>query len=115
MRAILALVLGIAALLAAACGSSTSVANSCGSSGAAANVNTASSNIFSPSAATITHGQSVCWQNSSAVAHTVTADNGAFNTNLPVGQIFVYMYSTAGSYPYHCTIHSGMTGTITVN
>ena len=116
MRAIFAVVIGVAALL-AACSSSTSttVANSCGSSGATANINTASSNIFSPSAATITHGQSVCWQNSSAVAHTVTADNGAFNTSLPVGQIFVYMFSTAGSYPYHCTIHSGMTGTITVN
>jgi plastocyanin len=82
MRAIFALVIGIAPLLAAACGSSTStsVAKSCGSSGAAANINTASSNIFSPSVATITHGQAVCWQNSSAVAHTVTADNGAFNT-----------------------------------
>jgi plastocyanin len=103
-------------LAVAACGSSTStsVANSCGSSGAAANINTASSNVFSPSAATIAHGQAVCWQNSSSVSHTVTADNGAFNTSLPVGQIFVYTYSTAGSYPYHCTIHAGMTGTITV-
>jgi plastocyanin len=102
-------------LLAAACSSSTSVANSCGSSGANANVNTASSNNFSPTTTTITHGQSVCWQNSSSVAHTVTADDGAFNTSLPVGQIFVHTYATAGSFPYHCTIHAGMTGTVTVN
>ncbi|HXJ29104.1 MAG TPA: cupredoxin domain-containing protein [Gemmatimonadales bacterium] len=98
-----------------ACGSSTSVANSCGSSGASANINTTSSNTFSPKAATITHGQSVCWQNSSSVLHTVTDDGGAFDTNLPVGQIFVHTYSSPGTFPFHCKIHSGMTGTITVN
>lgn len=108
-------VLGIALLAAVACGSSTSVANSCGSSGATANVNTASSNSFSPNTTTITHGQSVCWQNSSSVTHTVTDNNGAFNTNLTVGQILVHTYATAGSFPYHCSIHAGMTGTVTVN
>ena len=98
-----------------ACGSSTSVANSCGSSGASANINATSSNTFSPKTATITHGQSVCWQNSSSVLHTVTDDGGAFDTNLPVGQIFVHTYSSPGTFPFHCKIHSGMTGTITVN
>ena len=98
-----------------ACGSSTSVANSCGSSGASANINATSSNSYSPKTATITHGQSVCWQNSSSVLHTVTDDGGAFDTNLPVGQIFVHTYSSPGTFPFHCKIHSGMTGTITVN
>ena len=115
MRATLALGIGVAVLVAAACGSSTSPANSCGSSGATANINTTSSNTFSPDHATITHGQSVCWQ-ASSVTHTVTSDNGLFNTSLPAGQIFVYTFATAGSYPYHCTIHApGMTGVITVN
>ncbi len=114
MRTIL--VGGVAiALVAAACSSTTSVANSCGSSGANANVNTTSSNNFSPASTTITHGQKVCWQNSSAVTHTVTDDGGAFNTTLPVGNIFVHVYPTAGTFPYHCTIHAGMTGTIVVN
>ena len=98
-----------------ACGSSTSVANSCGSSGASANINATSSNSYSPKTATITHGQSVCWQNSSSVLHTVTDDGGAFDTNLPVGQIFVHTYSSPGTFPFHCKIHLGMTGTITVN
>ncbi len=98
-----------------ACGSSTSVANSCGSSGANANINATSSNSFSPKTATITHGESVCWQNSSSVPHTVTDDGGAFDTNLPVGQIFVHTYSSPGTFPFHCRIHLGMTGTITVN
>ncbi len=103
------------ALLALGCKSSTSVANSCGSSGANANANTTSSNNFSPSTITITAGQKVCWQNSSAVAHTVTDDGGAFDINLPVGNIYVHTYSTAGTFPYHCKIHAGMTGTVVVN
>jgi plastocyanin len=116
MRAVLAISVAVVAVLGAACsGSSTSPANSCGSSGASANVNTTSSNQWSPASTTITHGQSVCWQNSSAVAHTVTDNGGAFDTDLPVGNIFVHIYTVAGSYPYHCKIHAGMTGTITVN
>ncbi len=109
-------VAGVAiALMAAACKSSTSVANSCGSSGANANANTTSSNNFSPATITITAGQKVCWQNSSAVAHTVTDDGGAFDINLPVGNIYVHTYATAGTFPYHCKIHAGMTGTVVVN
>ena len=117
MRAIIGVVavVAVVALVGSACGSSTSPANSCGSSGASANVNTTSSNSFSPNTATITHGQTVCWQNSSSVAHTVTDNGGAFDTNLPVGQIFLHTYATAGTYPYHCKIHAGMTGSITVN
>jgi len=108
---------GVIAALGVACSSSTSVANSCGSSGANANVNATSSNTFSSSHVTITHGEKVCWQNSSSVLHTVTDDGGAFDTDLPVGQVFVHTYPTAGTFNYHCKIHvaSGMTGTVTVN
>src|SRR5713101_9002557 len=115
MRSILVISVIVLAVSGAACGSSTSTANSCGSSGANANVNTTSSNQFSPSSTTITHGQSVCWQNSSSVTHTVTDNGAAFDTNLPVGQIFLHTYATAGTYTYHCKIHAGMTGSIKVN
>ena len=114
MRAMIGVV-AVVALLGSGCGSSTSPANSCGSSGASANVNTTSSNSFSPNAATINHGQTVCWQNSSSVVHTVTDDGGAFDTNLPVGQTFLQTYPTAGTYTYHCKLHAGMTGSINVN
>ena len=115
MRVLLALGIGFSVLAAAACSSSsTSPANSCGSSGANANVNTTSSNSFSPASITIPHGQSVCWQ-SGNVLHTVTDNGGAFDVDLPVGQIFVHTYPAAGTYPYHCKIHAGMTGTVIVN
>jgi plastocyanin len=49
------------------------------------------------------------------LAHTVTADNGDFDVNLPVGTIFLHTYPTAGTYTYHCKNHAAMTGTIVVN
>jgi len=115
MRVLLAVGVGLSLLAVAACSSSpTSTANSCGNSGANANVNTTSSNNFSPASVTVTHGQTVCWQ-AGNVLHTVTDNGGAFDSDLPVGQIFVHMYATAGTYPYHCKIHAGMTGTVIVN
>jgi plastocyanin len=118
MRTLYAIGLGLAAIVAAACSSSTSVANSCGSSGANANVNANGSLQFAPNHTTITHGQSVCWQNTAGFEHTVTSDDGtSFNSDLPAGNIFVHTFPTAGTFTYHCNIHqaSGMTGTITVN
>jgi plastocyanin len=116
MRVLLALGIGFTLLAAAACSSSsTSPANSCGNSGAAANVGATDGQVFSPNHATITHGQSVCWQNNGSITHTVTDNGGAFDTSLPTGQIFVHTYATAGTFAYHCTIHASMTGTITVN
>jgi len=116
MRVLLTVAIGFTVLAAAACSSSsTSPANSCGSSGAFANIGATDAQVFSPNHATITHEQSVCWQNNGSITHTVTDDGGAFNTNLPSGMIFVHIYAAAGTFPYHCTIHSGMIGSITVN
>lgn len=110
--------LGFAALVVAmaACSSSSTGVGSCGQSGANANVNATDSKVFSPSGTTITHGQSVCWQNNGTATHSVTADNGtSFNGTIGPGQTFVQAFPTAGSFPYHCTFHTGMAGTVTVN
>lgn len=116
MRTILALGIPALLLVAVACSSSTAPAQSCGSSGAAANINATGSLNFSPKSATITHGQSVCWENVATFTHTVTSDDGtSFNTSVPAGNRFIYTFATPGTFTYHCNIHSGMTGTITVN
>jgi len=50
-----------------------------------------------------------------AVTHTVTSDNAAWDSgNIPAGGTFKFTFTTAGTFPYHCTIHPGMTGTIIV-
>jgi plastocyanin len=105
------------ALTAAACSDSTSSTNLCANSGAAVTVTAADNYTFTPSAVTITSGQSVCWQNTGHLNHTVIDAGGRFAAaNLPAGQTFVFTFG--GPQPlagFRCGIHSTMTGTIVVN
>ncbi|HVZ55207.1 MAG TPA: cupredoxin family copper-binding protein [Chitinophagaceae bacterium] len=71
---------------------------------------------FSKSDLAVSAGTTVTWTNNDAVAHTVTADDGSFDSgSIASGKTFTHTFSAAGSYPYHCSIHSGMTAKITVN
>ena len=71
---------------------------------------------FSPSNLSVTAGTTVKWTNNDGMTHTVTSNDGAsFDSgNLGAGSSFSHTFSAAGTFPYHCTIHSSMTGTITV-
>jgi plastocyanin len=119
MRPSLIATIAAVAVAAMACNDYTTAsttANACAGSGAAATVNATDGLSFSPAGVTIAHGQAVCWQNTGSVTHTVTSNDGtSFDSNLPGGQTFVHTFSTPGSFAYRCTIHAGMTGTITVN
>ena len=84
--------------------------------GSSATVAATTSLQFQPSSVTITAGGTVTW-NIGGTAHNVTFDNAAPTggdiataANATVSRTF----PTAGSYPYHCTIHGGMNGTVTV-
>jgi plastocyanin len=47
--------------------------------------------------------------------HNITADDGSFTSgNLAPGATFGETFTVAGSYPYHCSIHPTMKGTVTV-
>ena len=102
------------ALAASACGS-TDASLDCSTAGATATVSGTGSLTFSPVSVTIAAGQSVCWQNTSGLSHTVTADGGSFTSPLNPNVTFTHTFATAGAFPYHCTIHAGMVGTVTVN
>jgi plastocyanin len=71
---------------------------------------------FSPATLTITKGTTVTWTNKSDAPHTVTSDNNAFtgSGNLAENQTFQMTFTTAGTFTYHCAIHSYMKATITV-
>ena len=73
------------------------------------------SSAYAPNPVTIAVGGSVTWTNNDSVTHTSTANNGAFSSGAiaPGGQ-YTTTFNTAGSYAYHCTIHPGMVGTVTV-
>lgn len=70
---------------------------------------------FSPNSLTVKVGTKVTWTNNDSVTHTVTENNGAFNSgDLAPGSSFSFTFSKAGTYSYHCSIHPSMTATITV-
>ena len=70
---------------------------------------------FVPQTLTVPVNSTIKWKNMDAVTHTVTSDNAAWDSgNIPAGGTFKFTFTTAGTFPYHCTIHPGMTGTIIV-
>jgi plastocyanin len=70
---------------------------------------------FNPTPKTITIGTTITWTNKDNMDHTVTSNNAIFQSGvLSNGATFNFKFTTAGTYDYHCTIHSGMTGRIIV-
>jgi plastocyanin len=80
---------------------------------------------YTPVNLTVSVGQTVVWTNMGPSAHTVTADDNSFSAQLaaPVttpgypntgGGVYTRTFAAAGVYPYHCTFHPEMKGTITV-
>lgn len=64
---------------------------------------------FSPSVIHLLPGGTVTWTNKDATAHTVTDLNGSFDSgSLDADKTFKFTFATAGTYTYHCTIHSMM-------
>lgn len=73
---------------------------------------------FIPPTLTVALGTTVVWRNESGTFHTVTSDPSAtesFDADVSDGDTFVRQFNTAGNYPYHCEVHNGMTGTLTVS
>jgi plastocyanin len=71
---------------------------------------------FSPATLTVRVGTTVTWTNRDADAHTVTSQHsGPLRSKaLDTGQAYSFTFTTPGSYPYLCTIHPFMTGTVEV-
>jgi plastocyanin len=71
---------------------------------------------FAPNPGTMRVGQTVAWRNADSITHNATQDANRFATsNLGAGATSSPItMSTAGTFTYHCTIHPGMVGTITV-
>ena len=71
---------------------------------------------FAPQTMIVHVGDTITWTNSDSMAHTVTStDGGPLNSgNIAQGGSYSYTFTKAGTYTYDCTIHTYMTGTITV-
>jgi plastocyanin len=77
---------------------------------------------YSPATITVTVGTTVTWSNTGSVIHSVTSDTGAFDSSpscptgacIDPGGSFSHVFSTAGTFTYHCRVHSNMHGTVIV-
>jgi plastocyanin len=96
---------------------STQSGQSGGGPGGSAHAITIKNFAFSPNSITVTPGATVTVTNGDSVAHTVTSKTGAFDTgDIQAGQSKTFTApNKAGSYPYICTIHQYMAGTLTVS
>lgn len=75
----------------------------------------AGSNSFSPNPVEVKVGETVTWINDDSGRHTVTSKDGVFNSELMgKGQSFSYTFDKAGEYPYSCSPHPNMVGTVVV-
>jgi plastocyanin len=125
-RSLLVLMLGALGLV--ACGGSSSPATSAappasvGRAGAnlgAATVMISATTqlIFDPAMQTAHVGDVIEWTNTGSVMHTITFDSepSLSDPSLEPGGVWEVKFTTAGTYRYHCTIHTGMVGTIVVS
>lgn len=73
---------------------------------------------FDAKTVTVKKGTTVTWTNDDTANHTVTFDDSSMSSassgNLTNGATFSYKFDTAGTFAYHCAIHSSMTGTVVV-
>ena len=69
---------------------------------------------FTPGSIDVAVGDEVTWTNGDDTAHTVTSDDDAFDLSLDAGATVSQTFDEAGEFPYHCSIHQSMTGTVVV-
>ncbi len=68
--------------------------------------------LYVPARQTVAVGGTVTWTNNDRVTHTVTFDGA--DIKIKAGETYSRTYPTAGTFPYLCSIHPGMNGTIEV-
>jgi plastocyanin len=71
---------------------------------------------FNPADITATVGQTITFTNGDSAPHTATLDDGSCTTpNIANGASEGLTFNAAGTYPFHCTVHPDMKGTITIS
>ncbi len=70
---------------------------------------------YDPDPVTIEEGGKVIWLNKDSAPHTATAEDGSFDTGtLEEGKLKSETFKEPGTYPYICSIHPDMHGTVEV-
>jgi plastocyanin len=70
---------------------------------------------FMPKTLTVAVGTTVTWTNHDDVPHTVVSTKKVFaSPALDTDQWFSFRFTAPGTYPYFCSVHPMMTGTVVV-
>ena len=85
-----------------------------------------SNQAYGPARVVVHPGETVTWTNNDQIAHSVTADDGSFDSAgalcspsitlgcLQPGQSYGHTFAASGTVNYHCRVHSFMHGTVVV-
>ena len=69
---------------------------------------------YKPATITVKRGESVTWINRDPFPHTVTAAGAFDSKSIAAGARWTFRPTKAGEFPYICTLHPNMKGTIKV-
>ena len=108
---------GLLGLTAGACGGNKkedASPDTTAAGGPAAATIKASGTTWSPDETVVKAGDTVEWDVSGSIVHDLKGDEGISHK---AGSTFkvTHTFAKPGTYSYQCTIHPGMTGTVTVN
>ena len=68
-----------------------------------------------PEISVSSEGNIVSWTNDDSIEHTVTSDDGSFDSGpIAPGDTFDNTFDSPGEFGYHCSIHPFMTGVVIV-
>lgn len=72
---------------------------------------------FNPQTVNIHVGDSVSWINKDSVLHKIASDSGSElnSDSLSNGGVYTHKFTSAGTYSYHCSIHTSMKGVVVVS
>jgi plastocyanin len=71
--------------------------------------------VFGPRRIEISAGGSVTWTNNDPLVHTITADDGSWDSGpIEPGKTWTHTFTQAGEYAFHCTPHPFMKAVIVV-
>jgi plastocyanin len=70
---------------------------------------------FGPATLTVAVGTTVTWTNRDDIPHTIVSNDKVFKSKvLDTDEKFSFTFTKAGTYPYFCSIHPKMTGSVVV-
>lgn len=69
---------------------------------------------YAPQALTVKRGDTVVWINKDPFPHTVTATHGFDSKSIAADASWTYRATEVGTFPYTCTFHPNMKGTLRV-